>query len=299
MIRAQWLVATTALALLMTGCSGNDSETMSEASLVTSGVTVPLPGSVVEIIEAGETPHEVLTFHPGTDSTQQATLRTQFDIKQVLNAQAAQDFSNPMMTIPVTATASDHDIELTLGRATCSEESLNSALESAAGGRAGWRFGSNGTLTSLWLRPVDAANDNARAAIEQSLFLAVQHSVSLPGEPIGIGAKWRVRQDVPGTMPLQQITEFTLVERDGDVLTIDVHVVQEPRSNVWNLPDGAGTLNIEKFTMTGGGRVVLDLSQPVPREAIITLTGEQSYVDPKATTSLRQTSSSRVEWASR
>ncbi len=290
------MVATTTFALLITGCSSGDPETASEESLVTSAVTVPLPGTVVEIIEAGDAPHEVLTFHPGLDHTQQATLRTEFSIQQQMNSQTAQDFSNPTMTIPVTATASDHDVELTLGRATCGDAKLDAALEAAAGGRAGWRFGRNGALTALWLRPVDAAGDSARAAIEQSLFLAVQHSVTLPSDAVGSGAKWRVRQDVPGTMPLQQISDFTLVERDGDVLTIDAHIVQEPSSTVWNLPENAGTLNIEQYTMTGGGRIVLDLSQPVPREAAITLSGEQNYRDPKATSLLRQTSTTRVEW---
>ncbi|CAM3923767.1 hypothetical protein [Smaragdicoccus niigatensis] len=295
MIRAQWVAVTATMAVLITGC-GNGSEAQTNGPLVSSAVTVPLPTSVVELVDPGAAPRDVLTFHPDADKTQQATLRTGYTVEQRMNSQAPQDVPNPEMTIPVTATASTNDIELTLGQATCPEAPLNKSLETAAGGRAGWKFGANGSLTALWLRPVDAADDNARAAIEQSFLLAVQYSMSLPGEAVGVGAMWRVRRDVLGTMPVQQITEVTLVERAGDQLTLDIHVVQEPRSSVWNLPDGQGTLKIDKYSMTGGGRVILDLSQPVPVEAHLTLTGEESYVDPNGTNSLRQTSTTRVGW---
>ncbi|WFR70859.1 hypothetical protein P9209_15460 [Prescottella defluvii] len=89
---------------------------------------------------------------------------------------------------------------------------------------------SSGAITALRLRPDPEAQNKARSMIEQAFYQAVYRMVAFPVEPIGVGAVWKIHQQVMSAIALDQVTTATLSARDGDRLTVDVQVEQFPKS---------------------------------------------------------------------
>jgi hypothetical protein len=105
-----------------------------------------------------------------------------------------------------------------------------------------------------------------------------------------------VRQQISGGVTLDQVTTVTLTALDGDRATMALDITQTPRADVWNLPDGAGMLDIEEYLMHGTGTMTLDLGLPLPVDARIETAGEQQYRDPQSESTLHQSTSSLVQW---
>ena len=87
-----------------------------------------------------------------------------------------------------------------------------------------------------------------------------------------------------------------LVARDGDRFTVRVNIAQTPQDSAWELPNEAGHLNIDSFTMAGDGILTIDPAQPLPVDGELTLAGDQAYSDPEGTTKLAQSLQDRVHW---
>ena len=105
-----------------------------------------------------------------------------------------------------------------------------------------------------------------------------------------------MRRQVPGGVPLDQVTTAELTERDGDRLTIAVTVHQTPKSAEWDLPNNAGMLEIDAYVMQGSGTMTIDLGLPLPVAGTITIGGDQTYTDPNSETTLRQSTGNVVQW---
>ncbi|GAA3189706.1 hypothetical protein GCM10020255_088070 [Rhodococcus baikonurensis] len=186
-------------------------------------------------------------------TTQTATLVTQAVVSQQIDQQPAQDFSSPEITIPLSANVTADDptavVDLTLSSMTSPDATLQAALSGADGSAAGLSVTDSGAITALRLKPSANSANAARAAIEQALGQAVYRTVALPDAPVGIGARWVVRQQVSSEILLDQTTTVTLTAREGNRLSLAVDVSQTPQSPVWNLAGDAGTLNIDQYVM--------------------------------------------------
>ncbi|QLY33642.1 hypothetical protein [Nocardia huaxiensis] len=290
-----------ALSAFGAGCGdGSDSTTDADGAdpLVGmgEGVTVPISAVTTTILDSGAAPRTALrpVVAPGT--TQQVTLTTDHHIEQQINAQAVRDFSPPSITIPLTAEAGDDDVQLTLGSVTSPDPALAKALLPLDGSRAGFDISELGAITALRLAPKPATSDAARAALEQSFYQAVYQSICFPDEAVGVGAVWTVRQQVSGSVPLDQVTTATLIHREGSLLTIHLNVVQTPKTTVWQLPNQAGQLEIVDYLMHGEGDITVDLGLPLPVSGSVEVGGNQTYRDPNSAVTLRQTLRTQVQW---
>nr|WP_308165260.1 hypothetical protein [Nocardia noduli] len=282
------------------GC-GDDSD----AAVATDGteplgigkeVTVPISASAASIVSPGAEPRAVLRPRYAAGTTQQVTLCTDHRIQQQINDQPVRDFSTPALTIPMTAQAGVEGVDLTIGAVTSPDPSLSKALTAIGGTHAGFDFSDDGAITALRLAPSPDTSNSARAALEQAFYQAVYRSIMFPDEPIGEGAIWTVHQEVDGGVALDQVTTATLTGIDGDRLTIDLHVVQMPKAEVWALPNDAGILDIEDYTMEGTGTITVDLGLPLPVSGSITVGGHQAYRDPRSASNLQQTITTQVTW---
>ncbi|WP_442790759.1 hypothetical protein [Nocardia sp. NBC_01329] len=259
-------------------------------------VTVPIAAAVVTTVDPGAEPRSMLrpSYYNGT--IQAVTLRTDHHIQQQIDSQQLRDFSSPSLTIPMTATADSGGVELTLGSVTTPDPALSEALTAADGTHAGFEMSELGGITALRLAPAPDTSNSARAALEQAFYQAVYRSVTFPDEPVGEGAVWRVQQTVGGGVDLDQVTTATLVDRDGGRLSIRLDVTQTPKSNIWDLPNEAGTLDIEDYAMQGSGDITVDLGLPLPVAGSISIGGHQIYRDPRTSTVLRQVIETNVSW---
>ncbi|RVW09009.1 hypothetical protein EGT67_12650 [Prescottella agglutinans] len=301
------VAATLSLSVLVAGCSsGGDAAPTSPDAVgaASDEVTVPVTAATTEILDAGAEPRAVVQLRPGQGTQQQTRLVTTADVSQQIDGQAAQDFSTPQLTIPLTAlvtqAATDATpattVDLTLGTPTTPEDETNELLTPATDSHAGFTMNESGAITALRLRPDPDAQNKARSMIEQAFFQAVYRMVAFPAEPIGVGAVWKIHQQVMSAIALDQVTTATLSARDGDRLTIDMQVEQFPKSPVFELPNGAGTLDVDSYSLRGAGTVVIDLRSPLPIDGSVTVEGTQSFSDPADSMRLQQTTSEKVEW---
>ncbi|WP_459960988.1 hypothetical protein [Nocardia sp. IFM 10818] len=294
------MVLAVALSALGTGCSAR-SETTAEAEGtepvgIGKEVTMPIPAVTTTVVDAGDEPRAALrpVVTPGT--AQQVTLRTDHHIEQQINEQAVRDFSPPSVTIPLTAQSDADGVDLTLGNVTSPDPALAKALLPADGSQVGFDINELGAITALRLEPKPATSDAARAALEQAFYQAVYQSIAFPDAPVGEGAVWTVRQQVSGSVPLEQVTTATLTHREGNLLTIHLNVVQTPKSTVWHLPNEAGQLEIVDYLMHGAGDITVDLGLPLPVSGAVEVGGNQTYRDPRSAVTLRQTLRTQVQW---
>ncbi|WP_072813820.1 hypothetical protein [Rhodococcus zopfii] len=305
--RPRALAAVLSLTAVVAGCSGSPDGAATVVGPTSTEVTVPVSAVTTTVLDPGAEPRDVMRLTPALDTVQQIDLTTSSQVFQQIGDQPRQDFSSPEVTLPLTATVtqavSDADpstiVDLTLGEATSPDGSLMSAFASASGSGAGLTIGPNGAVSALRLRPAPNAPDAARAAIEQAFYQAVYRMVSFPDTPVGVGAVWEIHQQVMSGITLDQVSTATLVSRDGDRLTVRVSIVQTPQDSAWELPNGAGHLNIDSFTMAGDGILTIDPAQPLPVDGELTLTGDQAYSDPEGTTELAQSLQDRVHWQAR
>ncbi|NKY58713.1 hypothetical protein HGA15_21700 [Nocardia flavorosea] len=259
-------------------------------------VTVPIAAAQVNVVDSGSEPRSLLrpSYYDGT--IQAVTLRTDHHIQQQIDAQQVRDFSSPALTIPMTATADSNGVALTLGEVTTPDPALSEALTAADGSHAGLEMSELGGITALRLAPSPETSNSARVALEQAFYQAVYRSITFPDEPVGVGAVWQVQQTVGGGVDLDQVTTATLVDRDGGRLYIRLDVTQTPQSSIWDLPNAAGTLDIEDYTMQGSGEITVDLGLPLPVAGSITIGGHQFYRNPRNATELRQVIETNVSW---
>lgn len=282
----------------MAGCGTSDSDeaATSDALPSESAISLPVTPVTTELVDSGAEPRSVLEYEPAGE--QSVVLTTSSTVTQQIDDQAVQDFSTPELALPLTATAPDDGdvIELVIGEATSSDQRLTDALAAAEGSEAGLTVTDSGAVTALSISPDANTEDAARAAIEQALNQAVYRSVSFPREDIGVGAVWTSEQQVISGLTLNQTTTATLRERDGERLTIDLQIEQTPESTTLELPDGAGSLAIDAYTMKGTGTLEIDLGEPLPTAGEVTVAGSQQYSDPEGTTVLHQDISDSLRW---
>ncbi|MEV0360611.1 hypothetical protein AB0H71_31600 [Nocardia sp. NPDC050697] len=296
------MVLAVGLSALGVGCGdggepGSDRDAATEPLGYGKEVTVPISAAVTTLVYPGEEPRSPLRPHYAVGTVQRVTLRTDHNIEQIINDQQPRDFSNPEITIPMTAEADADGVDLVLGNVTTDDPVLAKALTDAGGSHAGFEMSELGAITALRLAPSPDTSNTARAALEQAFYQAVYRSVTFPDEPVGVGAMWTVRQEVTGGVLLDQVTTATLTERDGDRITLQLDVSQTPKSAVWSLPNDAGTLQIEDYEMTGSGTITVDLGLPLPVAGSITVGGHQAYRDARSDSVLQQTINTQVSWA--
>lgn len=304
--RPRAFAAALSLTAVVAGCSSSPDGPATVGPTSTE-VTVPVSAVSTTVLDPGAEPRDVVRLTPVLDTVQQIDLTTNSQVFQQIGDQPRQDFSSPEITLPLTAmverAVSDANpstvVDLTLGDVSSPDGPLMAAFASASGSAAGLTIGPSGSVSALRLRPAPNAPDAARAAIEQAFYQAVYRMVSFPDSPIGVGAVWETHQQVMSGITLDQVSTATLVSREDDILTVRVNITQTPQNSVWELPNGAGRLSIDSFTMGGDGVLTIDPSQPLPVDGELALTGDQAYSDPEGTTKLAQSLQDRVRWRSR
>ena len=85
--------------------------------------------------------------------------------------------------------------------------------------------------------------------------------VKLPDEAVGIGARWKVRGrlSLHDVEQLQEAT-YTLVERTGDEIVLDVEFERRGDRQVLDFGDAGGRIEVESSQSKATGRLQLDLT---------------------------------------
>jgi hypothetical protein len=85
--------------------------------------------------------------------------------------------------------------------------------------------------------------------------------VRLPEEKVGLGARWESRRVIKAYgFNIDQVTTYTLVDRAGRELMLNVAVEQEAPPQTIEFPDEGIVISVESLTGHAEGQIILDLS---------------------------------------
>jgi hypothetical protein len=85
--------------------------------------------------------------------------------------------------------------------------------------------------------------------------------VLLPVEPVGLGARWETRQEITAYgFSVQQVNTYTLVDRVGDELMLNVTVQQMALPQGIEFPEEGIEISVESMTAQADGQIILKLN---------------------------------------
>ncbi|MGK9272430.1 hypothetical protein KXR83_15670 [Williamsia muralis] len=279
--------AVTVMAIGLAGCGSDDEPppqppsgcaTDSTAGS-SSAALLAVPPAKVTVETNGAEPRSVPVAGFDRGTAQSAKLVTTSTFASATGQQDAESGATTVdlpMTVRVNCTDAT-DIDLRIGDASSPDTALDQALEAQNGSRAGMSIGPGVAPISLRILPTEKADDSARQAVEEALVATLQRSVTLPTEPIGVGARWQAVRTVNAGATVRQTITATLTAREGERLTIDYSIDESPTDSAFRLPDG-GVLTIDAYSMTGAGSVVIDLARGVPISGQLKISGGRTLV---------------------
>jgi hypothetical protein len=85
--------------------------------------------------------------------------------------------------------------------------------------------------------------------------------VVLPAEPVGLGARWEARKELMlYGFKVQQVDSYTLVERVGDEIKLNVTVTQNALPQTIDFPEEGISIGVEQMVANAGGEIILNLN---------------------------------------
>ncbi|MGB5702441.1 MAG: hypothetical protein WBM48_06470 [Polyangiales bacterium] len=252
--------------LVWTGCKKDESSTTTAAGAA---------GDPVLLIEAGAEPRAALRYKiaEGTvtksnmDFTM-ATLATTDDgaALSVVPGVRLHIVSGPAMAtdngvkFDVTIAKAEAAIPQGLDPAVAKELRQSAAVLDDVGGTV--EMNDRGVSLSAEL------NDRAKSPdIPLRLLMMVVNArttlsrVVLPAEPVGLGARWESRKEIQlYGFKVQQVDAYTLVERVGDEIKLNVTVTQNALPQTVEFPDEGLAIAVEQMTANARGEIVLNLN---------------------------------------
>jgi hypothetical protein len=85
--------------------------------------------------------------------------------------------------------------------------------------------------------------------------------VVLPAESVGLGARWEARKEIElYGFKIQQVDTYTLVERVGDEIKLNVSVTQNALPQSIEFPEEGLAIAVEQMSANAGGEIVLNLN---------------------------------------
>ena len=111
-------------------------------------------------------------------------------------------------------------------------------------------------------------NDKAKSPdIPLRLLMMIVNSrttlsrVVLPAEPVGLGARWEARKELElYGFKVQQVDSYTLVERVGDEIKLNVTVTQNALPQSLDFPDEGIAIAVEQMSANANGEIILNLN---------------------------------------
>jgi hypothetical protein len=85
--------------------------------------------------------------------------------------------------------------------------------------------------------------------------------VVLPAEAVGLGARWESRKELTlFGFKVQQVDSYTLVERVGDEIKLNVVVTQNALPQMLDFPDDDLSISVEQMLANANGEIILNLN---------------------------------------
>jgi hypothetical protein len=290
--RHRLLALPVALALLVTACGGDDDDTEAADPTTTTvaedqetETTDPQPGErpevEVELLEEGAEPRQELRLDLQEGDTSLATLEFRIEQSQELDGEPMPAAPAPPLRADVRLTVEEAgDEEYTVsygyesfGLANPDEyppeqvEQLDAALEGFDRITGTSVITDRGATVDGSIDVPDDVDPEIADQLDQLSQGIEQLSAPFPDEEVGVGARWRVTQEITvQELTTRQESIYTLVSLDGDSYVLDVEMTQTADPQPMDLPDAPPDASIEltQYDVSGTGRIENDLQHMVP-----------------------------------
>lgn len=142
---------------------------------------------------------------------------------------------------------------------------VNAALAAVKGLSGTYSVDSRGQVGSTPMTVSGAASAAAPSGSDIQEQMQ-QMALPLPAEAVGPGARWQARQQTNANgLEVTQTTEYTLRSRNGDLLELDVKIIDVSLPDLSAMVPGA---TVNSATMSGGGPMTVNLASLVPRGSL-------------------------------
>lgn len=302
------------LAFAAVGCSDSEQPQSKPAD-------VAVPGVKVELQNRGSTPQEPIAWF-SQEGNQEVTFRaTQGFAQHTLGAKkesknssekqpstsatvpqdeqpdvAELEYDEVTMDLPlsaeVTTDGKGRETDVTVGAPSGTNDKKNEDIATAEGFKMHAAQEVDGRTTSRSYTAPDGASQTARASVESALSQMNDYPLIFPAEPVGVGAKWTVSNRVDGDISMSQTITYTLLERQGQSVTLKVDVQRRPAVSTLAQTD----LKVLKSNTKSTGQIALDLNKVLPTRGHINVTTEITYGRDDSPARVVQTTTSKSEW---
>ena len=238
------------------------------------------PEPVVTLIEAGTDPKPLrLSLTKGQSVTAEMIMKMtmKMDINGMKPPQVALPPTRMLMKMDVTDVMADtfnYTFEVTEAAPMKAEgvqgpvmEAMAKALKNAIGLKGKGTIDNRGMNKGATFDLPPNMDPQTRQLMDGMRDAVGRMSAPLPKEPVGVGGKWKVAQQLnQNGMTLDQTATYTVKAIDGNKLTFDVSVDMNAKAQevkAPGMPAGA-TMMLEEMKGSGGGTTVQSLSSLLP-----------------------------------
>jgi hypothetical protein len=256
------------------------------AATGTPGATSPAAGAkpaagLVKLVSAGDEPRTALRLQPEAGSTQSMGVSIEMGVvAKVGDVDAPAVKLPPMqmtMDVAVKEVSPEGDItyDITMGEATLAEapdtnpqivEAMKSSMANLKGMGGTAKVSNRGLSLDSQVKTPAAAGPEARQTVDQINDSIARMALTLPEEPVGVGATWEATMPVKSQgMTIDQVSTIKLVARDGDIITLETTLVQTAANQKIASPAMPQMkVDLIKMTGKGSGQTIANLKQVLP-----------------------------------
>lgn len=225
-----------------------------------------------------------------TDASETAKEDEQPDVDEL-------DYDEVTMNLPlsgeVTTDGKGRQTNVTVGEPTGTNDERNEDIATAEGFKMTTEQEVDGRATSRSYTAPDEASATARASVESALNQMNDFPLIFPTEPVGVGAKWTVSNRVDGDISMTQKVTYSLLEREGQTVSLKVEVSRSPAVATLAQTD----LKVLDVETESSGQIALDLNKVLPTRGHINVETKVTYGQDDSPVRVVQTSTSKSKWS--
>jgi len=257
------------------------------AGRVAVAQSTPAPTPTVEVLEAGEEPHEQLRLSPVAGTTQRSAMTVTFAIEQSGVTSGSVEPPPTKATVETTLQGVTPEGNLQINFSYPSFELLRGGEATAQQRRRGLT-GLSGQLTITPQGVLVDSTLNVPPDLDPSVGSLVTQlgdqlrtlSVPFPEAPVGVGARWRATTALTlNGIEANQVYEYTLKKRTGSRVVLGVRGTQSAgRQTVKleNLAPGA-QLEVRSYETKFRGENTVELTSLLPVAGDVRSSGNQTF----------------------
>ena len=267
---------------------------------------------VLKLLDAGAEPRRAVRLTPKAGDGQKFELTMNMSMETSMAGSQMPAMNMPAIKLPIDVSiesvSADGEInyKTTVGEVNIASseapgvgEMMQSMFGSMKGLASSVIMSSRGIIKSTDMKLPADATPQLRQSAEQLKESLAEIVAPFPEEPIGVGAKWEMKQVRKSQgMAIKQTSAYELVALEGNRAEVKLTILQSAANQKISNPAMPGLkMDLDKMEGAGTGRTTYDLTQPMPVSSEISsgtdikmgmnVGGQKQAMEMKSTNKLR------------